>query len=96
VRQGDALDPASLRQALPGVEAAYYLIHSMAAGARGFEERDRVAAVNFAAAARAAGVQRIIYLGGLGVGDQALSPHLASRQQVGERMDFAADGSDVR
>jgi uncharacterized protein YbjT (DUF2867 family) len=84
VRRGDALDPDSLGPALQGADIAYYLIHSMAEGARGFEERDRVAAQNFGAAARAGGAQRIIYLGGLGAGDQALSPHLASRQQVGD------------
>lgn len=83
VRRGDALDPDSLREALQGQEVAYYLIHSMAEGARGFEERDRLAAQNFGTAARAAGVQRIIYLGGLGADDKDMSAHLASRQQVG-------------
>jgi uncharacterized protein YbjT (DUF2867 family) len=78
------LDPASLGPALQGVDVAYYLIHSMADGARGFEERDRVAAKNFSAAAHAAGVQRIIYLGGLGGDDKHLSAHLASRRQVGD------------
>ena len=84
VRAGDALDPASLGPALAGVDAAYYLIHSMAEGARGFEARDLAAAQNFGAAARAAGVKQIIYLGGLGAGDEQLSAHLASRQQVGQ------------
>ena len=83
VRQGDALDRASLDRALQGADAAYYLIHSMAEGARGFEARDRVAAEHFGAAALAAGVRQIIYLGGLGRGDRALSGHLASRQEVG-------------
>src|SRR5512144_3143363 len=64
VVRGDLLDAASLSQALSGVEAAYYLVHSM--GATGdFEEHDRLAADNFGAAARAAGVRHIIYLGGL-------------------------------
>src|SRR5579859_4560015 len=85
-RRGDALDPDSLRQALHGQEVAYYLIHSMAEGARGFEERDRLAALNFGAAARVAGVQRIIYLGGLGADDKEMSAHLASRQQVGDML----------
>jgi uncharacterized protein YbjT (DUF2867 family) len=78
---GDVLDAASLRPALNGVEAAYYLIHSMETSTR-FEALDRTAARNFARAARSAGVRRIIYLGGLGSGDR-LSPHLASRQEVG-------------
>jgi uncharacterized protein YbjT (DUF2867 family) len=78
---GDVQDRSSLDAALAGCEAAYYLVHSMGAGA-GFEEADRRAATNFASAARAAGVRRIVYLGGLGAAD-ALSPHLASRQEVG-------------
>jgi uncharacterized protein YbjT (DUF2867 family) len=64
-----------------GIDAAYYLVHSM--GADSFEEADRTAASNFAQAALAAGVKRIIYLGGLGSDDEALSPHLRSRQEVG-------------
>ncbi|HET7252042.1 MAG TPA: SDR family oxidoreductase [Gemmatimonadales bacterium] len=84
VRQGDVLDPATLERALRGVAVAYYLIHSMAGGTGGFEQRDRRAAKNFGAAARAAGVQRIIYLGALGAGGRPLSPHLASRQEVGD------------
>jgi len=83
VRRGDALNPEGLSQVLRGVDIAYYLIHSMAEGARGFEDRDRVAAQNFGAAARTAGVQQIVYLGGLGAGDKELSAHLASRQEVG-------------
>jgi uncharacterized protein YbjT (DUF2867 family) len=79
---GDVLEPASLASAMRGVHTAYYLVHSM--GASGdFEELDRVAASNFAAAARRAGVRRIVYLGGLGDG-RHLSSHLASRQEVGE------------
>lgn len=78
---GDVLEPVSLRAALRGVDVAYYLVHSM--GSTGdFEVEDRRAASGFAAAAREAGVARIVYLGGLGSGD-ALSPHLASRQEVG-------------
>jgi uncharacterized protein YbjT (DUF2867 family) len=80
--RGDALDPRSLARAMQAVHTAYYLIHSM--GTRGdFEALDRAAAENFAAAAKQAGVARIIYLGGLGDG-RDLSPHLASRQEVGE------------
>ena len=79
---GDVLDPSSLARAMDGVETAYYLIHSMNAPGN-FEALDRAAATNFAVAARQAGVRRIIYLGGLGAGDQ-LSSHLASRQEVGQ------------
>jgi uncharacterized protein YbjT (DUF2867 family) len=82
---GDVLDAASLSAAMQGVEAAYYLVHSM--GATGdFEEQDRLAADNFASAAAAAGVQRIIYLGGLGEDEAELSAHLRSRHEVGERL----------
>jgi uncharacterized protein YbjT (DUF2867 family)/uncharacterized protein YndB with AHSA1/START domain len=72
-----------MRSALAGVDAAFYLVHSM--GATGnFEEQDRQAAENFGAAARAAGVKRIIYLGGLAEDGQELSAHLRSRHEVGE------------
>ncbi|MEO7503191.1 MAG: SDR family oxidoreductase [Gemmatimonadaceae bacterium] len=84
VLKGDVLDRASLDAAFRGVDVAYYLVHSMAEGEHGFEERDRIAAKNFGDAARQAGVQRIIYLGGLGVDNSDLSSHLASRQQVGD------------
>ena len=81
VVEGDVLEPETLGPALDGVDVAYYLIHSMGR-AEGFEEPDRVAAENFARAALDAGVRRIVYLGGLGTGDE-LSPHLKSRQEVG-------------
>ncbi|MBI5832668.1 MAG: SDR family oxidoreductase [Armatimonadetes bacterium] len=80
---GDVLQPDSLTDALTGVRAAYYLVHAMAAGGS-FEERDRRAAANFGAAARAAGLKRIIYLGGLGGADEDLSAHLRSRREVGD------------
>ena len=80
---GDVLRPESLAPALAGVDVAYYLIHSMEAGPD-FAARDREAAANFAAACAAAGVRRIIYLGGLGRPGPLLSRHLASRQQVGD------------
>ena len=83
VVQADCLDPNSLAPAMAGVHTAYYLVHSMGSPGQ-FEEEDRQAAQNFAAAARAAGIQRIIYLGGLGNQDQALSPHLRSRHEVAE------------
>lgn len=81
VVEGDVLERDTLSPAMEGVEAAYYLIHSM--GSTGdFEERDRRGAENFARAAEEAGVRRIIYLGGLGEGEE-LSRHLRSRQEVG-------------
>ncbi|MEM7515475.1 MAG: SDR family oxidoreductase [Planctomycetota bacterium] len=80
---GDVFDLESLKHALEGIEVAYYLIHSMGAK-RGFEVRDRVAAENFARAARDAGCKRIVYLGGLGDERDDLSPHLRSRQEVGK------------
>jgi uncharacterized protein YbjT (DUF2867 family) len=79
---GDVLDPATLPAALAGVGTAYYMIHSMGSK-RSFVTQDREGAVHFADAARAAGVGRIIYLGGLGTGSR-LSPHLASRHEVGQ------------
>ncbi len=80
---GDVLDRDSLDAAMEGVQVAYYLVHSM--GATGsFEEADRTAAQNFGEAACAAGVGRIIYLGGLGREEDALSAHLRSRQEVGK------------
>ena len=81
VVKGDVLDAPSLAPSMVGVHTAYYLVHSMAS-ANSFEEEDRRAALAFAAAARDAGVQRIIYLGGLGSG-RKLSAHLRSRQEVG-------------
>lgn len=80
--RGDVLDAGSLADAMSGVDTAYYLVHSMEASGD-FEHLDRVAASNFANAASRAGVRRIIYLGGLGGGDQ-LSTHLASRHEVGD------------
>ena len=82
VVQGDVLQPDSLAAAMAGVDAAYYLIHSMS-GSHDFHERDLLAARNFGQSAKAAGVKRIIYLGGLGDGTTELSPHLRSRQETG-------------
>ncbi len=82
----DLLDPASLPPALEGIEAAYYLAHSMGAGERGFAERDRLAARNFAQAATHAGLSRIVYLGGLGDDAPGLSHHLASRHETGAEL----------
>lgn len=82
---GDLLEGASLSAALRGVNAAFYLVHSMG-GTGDFETQDRLAAERFGQAARAAGVQRIIYLGGLGEDEPDLSAHLRSRHEVGERL----------
>jgi uncharacterized protein YbjT (DUF2867 family) len=78
----DALDPGSLDRALAGVDVAYYLVHSMAAGAH-FPQLDREAAANFRDAAARAGVRRIVYLGGLQP-KGATSTHLASRVETGD------------
>jgi uncharacterized protein YbjT (DUF2867 family) len=83
--RGDVLDPSTLPPALEGVDAAYYLVHSM--GDHGpFAARDVDAARSFAEAARAAGVKRIVYLGGLGDPGTGLSAHLRSRQDTGEAL----------
>ncbi len=78
---GDVLRPDTIPAALAGVDAAFYLVHSMSSS-RPFDAADRAAAEAFGAAARAAGVRRIVYLGGLGEGGE-LSKHLESRQEVG-------------
>ncbi|HET6831322.1 MAG TPA: NAD(P)H-binding protein [Solirubrobacterales bacterium] len=83
LHEGDALDAAGVRGAGDGVDVAYYLIHSMGRGASGgehFGQRDREAAVNFARMAREEGVERVVYLGGLG--DHTGSPHLRSRHET--------------
>src|SRR5688500_13972044 len=82
VAVGDVLDPATLPAALDGVDAAYYLIHSMSRHAD-FAHRDLRAARSFAETAAAQGVGRIIYLGGLGESGGELSEHLRSRQETG-------------
>ncbi len=79
---GDLRQAHSLPAAMAGVTTAYYLVHSLGAG-EDFEEQERLSARNFAAAAKAAGVKRIIYLGGLGDDAGGLSPHLRSRHEVG-------------
>jgi uncharacterized protein YbjT (DUF2867 family) len=77
---GDVTDPDSLAPALDRVDAAYYLVHSL--DHDDFEHKDGEAARTFAAAAADAGVERIIYLGGLGQEDEGLSAHLRSRREV--------------
>jgi uncharacterized protein YbjT (DUF2867 family) len=83
VVRGDVLDRTSLAVALRDVDVAYYLVHSMGS-ADAFERADREGAGNFAAAAREAGIRRIVYLGGLGEDRFDLSAHLRSRHEVGE------------
>jgi uncharacterized protein YbjT (DUF2867 family) len=78
--RGDVSDPASLTSALSGVDAAYYLVHSL--DDDDFERKDAEAARAFCAAAEQAGLERIIYLGGLGREGQDLSTHLRSRREV--------------
>ena len=85
---GDVLDPASMRRAMTGVDLAYYLVHAL--GSRGhFEQEEERAARSFVAAAREAGVRRIVYLGGLAHPDElarqeGASAHMRSRLRVGE------------
>ncbi|MDO3702233.1 SDR family oxidoreductase [Micromonospora sp. C28SCA-DRY-2] len=83
IAEGDLRRPETLPAAFAGVDVAYYLVHSL--GQAGFEAADREAAENFAAAARAAGVRRIVYLGGPepAAGRSAGSAHLRSRAEVG-------------
>ncbi|MBA3268736.1 MAG: NAD(P)H-binding protein [Acidimicrobiia bacterium] len=78
--RGDVENPASLADALEGQEAAYYLIHSL--DSADFTERDRRGAEAFADAACAAGIDQVVYLGGLGDEDDQLSEHLSSRREV--------------
>jgi len=82
--QADALDQAALTEAMRGCHAAYYLVHSMHPGVKDFEERDKRAALIMRDAAKEAGLERILYLGGLGDMDKDLSEHLKSRMEVGE------------
>ena len=80
----DVMRPETTGAATEGVTTAYYLIHSMEEGGAPFEERDRTAATNFARGAAGSGVERIVFLGGLGDDDDPdLSPHLASRHETG-------------
>ncbi|MCX5337094.1 SDR family oxidoreductase [Streptomyces sp. NBC_00140] len=85
VVRGDVLDGAAVAEAMRGIDVAYYLVHALGTGTT-FEETDRRAARIFGEQARAAGVRRIVYLGGLtpkGVPERELSPHLRSRAEVG-------------
>ena len=85
VFEGDAVSGAGLVEALSGIDVAYYLIHSMEPSPDGsFAVRERLGAENFAAAARAARVRRIVYLGGVMPAGAPTSAHLASRLAVEE------------
>src|SRR3954454_5982141 len=87
VVQGDAVSGAGLDQAMDGVDAAYYLIHSMeAAAGSGFATLERASVENFVAAGREAGVRRAVYLGGPVPAHERASAHLASRLYVEERL----------
>ena len=77
---GDVAEPDSLTDALHGAHAAYYLVHSL--DSEDFEDHDADAASNFGTACAHAGLERIIYLGGLGEDDGTLSAHLRSRREV--------------
>ncbi len=81
---GDVLERDSLDGALAGVDAAFYLVHSLGAGSD-FHERDVRAATTFAQACAAAGVARIIYLSGLGGADDELSEHLRAARRPATR-----------
>jgi len=82
VQQADLEDAAALAKNLAGCDAAFYLVHSMNSAGASYEEKDRHLALQFALAAREAGVRRIIYLGGLGETRPDLSQHLSSRREV--------------
>jgi uncharacterized protein YbjT (DUF2867 family) len=86
----DALRPNELREALEGIDTAYYLIHSLLLGSKEFEAADIQAAINFRTAAEEAGLKRIIYLGGLGDIRQKLSSHLRGRMRVAEELSRGA------
>lgn len=82
--EADVLCAETLPPALANIDVAYYLIHSMSGREAGFDQRDRQAAFNFASAAKKAGVQRVIYLGGLAAAGTNVSLHLQSRHNTGE------------
>ena len=98
VAVADALNRVQLKQALAGIDTAYYLIHSLYLGPKAFSAADIQAAVNFRETAEEQQVKRIIYLGGLGDVKASLSAHLRSRIEVAEELKkndyevrFAAD-----
>ncbi|AGM06848.1 oxidoreductase [Amycolatopsis keratiniphila] len=81
VERGDITDPSSIEAALTGCEVVYYLVHSLAR--KDFVDVDREGAKTVAEAAKTAGARRLVYLGGIVPDDEELSPHLASRAEVG-------------
>jgi len=83
--QGNVIQPGSLPDAMQGVAVAYYLIHSMSSG-EGYARRDILAARNFARAAESAGVEQIIYLGGLADPDKDIARHMRSRIETGNAL----------
>jgi uncharacterized protein YbjT (DUF2867 family) len=87
IRRGDVSDAASLDSAGEGIDVAYFLIHAMAGGA-GYQQREQDGARNFARMAAREGVNRLVYLGGLG--DESASEHLQSRHETA--LALAADG----
>lgn len=91
--EGDAEDVAGMSAAMQGCGPAYYLIHSMLAVGPEYRDRDRGLAEKFARAAASAGIERIIYLGGLGETGEGLSEHLTSRREVEAAL--AAHGTPV-
>jgi uncharacterized protein YbjT (DUF2867 family) len=94
--RGDVLKDEGLDAALGGCDVAYYLVHSMEAGAGSFEARDRQAARNFVAACDRAGVDRVVYLGGIKASGE-LSPHMRSRLEVEQiLMDGIAGATGLR
>jgi len=95
VVRGDLLTGSGLEEALEGCSTAYYLVHSMepATGNGSFAGRDRQMATSFAEAAAHAGVERIVYLGGIVPHGRPLSPHLRSRLEVEEILLSAVPGS---
>ena len=91
--EGDVGSAAALRDAMEGCFAGYYLVHSMMVAGADYAERDRALALEFGRAAGAAGLERIVYLGGLGEEGAGLSEHLASRREV--ESSLAAGGVPV-
>ncbi len=89
--EADVASGEGVADALEGANVVYYLVHSL--GARDFERQDRAAAANVSREAARAGVEQIVYLGGLGGDDPDASPHLRSRRETGEHL--AADGVPV-
>ena len=89
LHEGDVLDRASLRGAGRGIDVAYYLVHSMGRGGDGdFQARERASAENFASLAREEGLERVVYLGGLG--ENPGSKHLRSRHETARILESRA------